>query len=87
MAKPVEFPAQNIVFGKGQKEYLPLPAFKNDGPQGEVVTCWELSKDEIDQIVKTGRVYLMQMSFHQKLQPIWVGTECPLTDEVNAPYN
>lgn len=42
--KPVEFPGVNVVFAKGQPEYMPLPAMKipND-PQGLIITKWQLS--------------------------------------------
>ena len=41
--KPTNFPEANTVFAKDQPEYQPLPAFKADTPEGEVVTCWKLS--------------------------------------------
>lgn len=44
--KPIEFPEQNVVFAKDQPEYLPLPAFRNSGGMGEVVSCWKLSWSE-----------------------------------------
>ena len=67
--KPIEFEEQNTVFGEGQKEYLPLPAFLDDSPYGYVVSCWKLSIKERIQVLIYGRVWLSQMCFHKPLQP------------------
>lgn len=65
---PIEFPGHNIVFAKDQPEYQPLPAMIM--PDGQVITCWELTKEEIEQISSTGKLYLSQLTFNQPLQPI-----------------
>lgn len=67
--KPVEFKEQNAVFGEGQKEYLPLPAYLDEGPYGHVVSCWKLSIKERLRVLLYGRVWLSQMCFHKPLQP------------------
>lgn len=67
--KPVEFKEQNTVFGEGQKEYLPLPAYLDGGPYGHVVSCWKLSIKERLLVLLYGRVWLSQMCFHKPLQP------------------
>lgn len=66
--KPKEFKGQNVVFGEGQPEYLPLPALRM--PDGEVITCWELTDEEISDIVKNKCFYLSQLTFNGSLQPI-----------------
>jgi hypothetical protein len=70
---PVTFKGQNIVFGENQAEYQPLPALKvpND-PQGSVITCWELSPEEIEEVKLTGKIYLNQLTFNQALQPVLI---------------
>ena len=70
--KPVEFKHQNIVFAKDQPEYLPLPALRIDGPNGEVVSCWKLTFKERFKIVFTGRVWLSLMSFNKPLTPSFI---------------
>lgn len=87
MAKPISFPQQNTIFGKGQEEYQPLPAFRSEHPHGHVVTCWELDEQELAEVARTGRIYLTQMTFKQALQPVRIDAECPLVDEINAPHN
>ena len=78
--KPVEFPGHNVVFAKDQPEYLPLPALRVPGPEGEVITCWELSDEELEEIKRTKRIYLSQWTFNNPLQPIRMTTE--LSDNI-----
>lgn len=74
--KPTEFEEQNVVFAKDQPEYQPLPAHKalND-TRGTVVSCWELSPEEIELINQTGKVYVSQLTFNQPLQPLFVAVD------------
>jgi hypothetical protein len=66
--KPTSFPGQNVIFGKDQPEYSPLPALRL--PDGEVITCWELTDADLETIQSTKRIYLSQLTFNQSLQPI-----------------
>lgn len=66
--KPIEFKGQNVVFAKDQPEYLPLPALRM--PDGEVITCWQISDDEMERIRQNGCIYLSQLTFNGPLQPI-----------------
>ncbi len=67
---PKEFPEQNILFGADQPEYLPLPAYRNE--QGDVITCWELSKEEVETLVETKCIFLSLKTFNQPLQPVFI---------------
>lgn len=73
--KPVEFKEQNIVYAKDQPEYLPLPAFKNDSPQGEVVSCWHLSLKERLRLLFTGKLWVCLLSFNNPLTPSFFTTK------------
>ncbi len=66
--KPIEFPGHNVVMGKNQPEYLPLPALKM--PDGEVITCWELTDEELEKVKESHRIYLSQLTFNRPLQPV-----------------
>lgn len=66
--KPIPFKGQNVVFGENQPEYLPLPALKM--PDGEVITCWEFTDEEIEDIVQNKCIYLKQFTFNNPLQPL-----------------
>lgn len=67
--KPIEFKEQNIVFAKDQPEYQPLPAFKNESDQGEVISCWELTFKERIKILFTGKLWVCLLSFNRPLTP------------------
>lgn len=68
--KPVEFKGQNVVFGQDQPEYQPLPALRM--PDGEVITCWEMTDEQLQEVIRTKRVYLKQLTFNGPLQPVMV---------------
>ena len=70
--KPIEFKEQNVVFAKDQPEYNPLPAFKADTPQGEVISCYKLSFVERLQILFTGKLWVSLMSFNKPLTPQFI---------------
>ena len=71
--KPVEFTEQNVVFAKGQPEYLPLPAHRT--PNGAVTSCWELTAEEREEVARTGKIYLTCLTFNRPLQPVHMATE------------
>ena len=73
--KPIEFKGFNVVYGKDQPEYNPLPAFRDENDlQGTVVTCWRMSWRERIKVLFLGRVYMSQLTFKKPLQPQYVTT-------------
>lgn len=64
--KPIEFKGQNVIFGANQPEYLPLPAMLLPGIEGEAISCWELTTEEVHQIVSTHKIYISQLCFTHK---------------------
>ncbi len=72
--KPIEFEGYNVVFGEGQKEYLPLPA-KRCKETGAIITCWKMSFSERVKVLLFGVVYLRVMTFGEPLQPLNMSTE------------
>ena len=71
--KPIEFKEQNIVFAEHQDEYLNLPARKFPG--GETVTCHKMTWKERLHVLWTGKVWSLQLTFNQPLQPIRFETD------------
>lgn len=67
--KPINFKEQNIVYAENQPEYLPLPAFKNNSDQGEVISCWKLTFYERLKIFLTGKLYVELLTFNKPLTP------------------
>lgn len=72
--KPIKFKGQNVVYAENQPEYLPLPALQLKDESGTVITCWELSSDELEEIKLTGKIYLSMFTFNQPLQPVMIST-------------
>lgn len=68
--EPIKFDGVNVVYGENQPEYMPLPAHRNDN--GDVMTCWKLTDEEIQQVVKNGCIWVGQLTFNQPLQPMRV---------------
>lgn len=67
---PIEFPEANVVFGKHQPEVNPLPAMKTE--DGDVITCWELTPEELEVVKQTGKVWLFVKTHNQFLQPLYM---------------
>jgi hypothetical protein len=65
---PIDLPGRNVIFAEHQPEYQSLPAIKLS--DGEVITCWQLSDDEIRQLVQTKKLFISQLTFNTPLQPI-----------------
>lgn len=67
MAKPTEFFGQNTVIKPHPNDIgkvLPLPVYANK--QGLVVSCWELTPEEIAEVSRTGKVFLQM---HGRVTP------------------
>jgi hypothetical protein len=66
---PVSFPENNFVFTKPQgmtdEQCSDLPVWRGNVPVDEagtmfpaIISCWQLSKEDIEEIQKTGRIWL-----------------------------
>jgi hypothetical protein len=67
--KPIEFKEVNKTFAKDQPEYQPLPCFHKDSPEGDVVSCWQLSDEELEKVNQTKVIWLSLWSFNKPLTP------------------
>lgn len=72
---PIHFKEVNVEFAKDQPEYNTLPAFINDSPKGEVITCWRLSFKERLYILFNGNVWLSLMTFNSPLTPSYMSVK------------
>lgn len=76
--KPINFDGADILFGENQPEYMPLPAKRGNWPKGgEIHTCWELSPEELEEIQKTGVIWVSILTLRQPLQPVSLSTKKP----------
>ena len=73
--KPVEFPEHNAVLAKDQPQYHPLPVYRDQF--GLVVSCWKLTRWERIKLLFSGRIWLMQLTFNEPLQPQLPQLESP----------
>ena len=80
MAFPADFPESNNVLGApgdmGIEECEPLSvahAFQDNHPL--VISCWKLTREELDEVNRTGRVWLG--IFGQTMPPAWVSGQRP----------
>lgn len=76
--EPMNFNGVNVVYGASQTEYQPLPAERRGKPQiGEILTCWQLSPDEIKKVQETGYIWLDILTFNNPLLPVLLTVEKP----------
>ncbi len=76
--RPADQPHSQLLTAPG---CLPLPAVLvtySDGVQA-VVTAWELSEQEVADVVKSGRIWLEVRGITQP--PVVLSTRCPYGDD------
>jgi hypothetical protein len=80
MGTSVKFDGTNVVMKapEGAENVVDVHAFTNNVC---CVTCWELTPDEIEEIVKTKRCYV-SVFFGGGMPPIFVGDEAAVRDIV-----
>lgn len=73
MGNPVNFDGVNVVLraGKGDENVQDMGAFRN---HAACVSCWELDEEELDEIRRTGRVFLSVLMGGSQ-PPVAVGSE------------
>jgi hypothetical protein len=70
--------SEMVTYAQNQPEYIPLPAWKQDGPEGLRVTRWKLSWKERFDILLTGSIWIRILTFNNPLQPILPESKCPI---------
>jgi len=59
-----------IVLGKDQPEYIPLPAMFVDSPERPMITRWQLSEEERKMIAAGANIILQQLTFGHPFSPV-----------------
>lgn len=59
-----------IVLGKDQPEYVPLPAVYLESNMRPMVTRWRLTEEERQAVRDGADVILTQLTFHNPFQPV-----------------
>jgi hypothetical protein len=74
---PVQFPESNAVLAREQSEYEPLPVHLFAGEEGRMAMCFRLSPAEIAEIARTRTLWVQQLTFGRRFQPIALSTQRP----------
>jgi hypothetical protein len=86
--KSVDFPQRNVIVAEHQEQYENLYAHVETRLQETPVTaCFELDDDEIEEIVRTRKLWYQCWTFGQPFQPILLSTKNPLPDGGNTETN
>lgn len=86
---PVDFPARNFVYQKPEgwtdEQCSDLPVWKGNAPIDDngntaptIISCWKLSKEDLEEIQKTGEIWLSISS--TGMPPVSLFTENPFTN-------
>jgi hypothetical protein len=75
--EPIKFKESNITFAENQKEYKDLPAYKDNGIEGIIISCWKMNFKERIIILFTGKIWLWLWSFNKPLTPSLLETKNP----------
>jgi hypothetical protein len=63
----IPFPGANIKIGADQTDtYNVLHAMLIPGPEGELIICFELSDEDIAEIVKSRKIYYHRLTFDNR---------------------
>lgn len=71
-----------VVLGKNQPQYRPLPAVYLDTVSCAMVTRWRLSEEEREAISRGADVVLQQLTFRNPFQPVNMQIVMPDQDPV-----
>lgn len=78
-----------VVLGKDQPQYIPLPAIYLDRPDCPMITRWQLTEEEREMIAQGADIILQQLTFQHPFQPVNLqvvmpGTFPELVEDVSA---
>ena len=63
-----EFQDKEVVYAKGQPEYMPLPTLRNQ--EGVVMSRWKLTDGERAAVAMGADIMLSCLTYNQPLQPV-----------------
>lgn len=59
-----------IILGRKQPQYIPLPAVYLDTPSRPMITRWRLSDEQREAVANGADVILQQLTFGEDFQPV-----------------
>jgi hypothetical protein len=75
---PVQFPEANATLARDQGEYEPMSIYAFGDAEGRVACCFRLSPAELEEIQRTRTLWVQQLTFGRRFQPIGLSTQRPL---------
>lgn len=79
---PIKFPEQTHVLAENQPEYEPLPVHIDQNDTAVPMTaCFVLTDEEVEEIVKTRKLWHTQLTFGNAFQPVTLSTQSPFTKQ------
>jgi hypothetical protein len=81
---PTSFAESNLVLDKpadkGRDECEPLCVWRGDSVEGIplVISCWKLTREELEEITRTGRLYLTV--YGRTMPPVALAVGTPFTE-------
>lgn len=71
-----DFPGATLKIGKGQEDtYHTIHALPVEGPQGEILAIYNLTDEEVEQIVRDKKLYYSRWTFGEKFQPMQISAQ------------
>lgn len=78
--QPIPFEKQNVVIAKDQHPYLPLPGQMFGDAQGTLLTSWEVTDEDLEEIIRTRRVWVTTLTMGHPLQPFRLSSDEPVLE-------
>lgn len=75
--RSLNFTNANIKIGGRQNEYNTVHAQLLDDKKGEVIMIFELTDEEVAEIVRTKKIVYSRLTFNQPYQPMRIMTSWP----------
>ena len=79
---PTAFDEENVVLDSPVSipGVVPLSAWVGEAEEGQhlVISCWKPSREELEEIQRTGRVWLTVLG--SMMPPVHLGSESPFTE-------
>ena len=85
--KALEFKEQNLVYAKGQPQYLPLPCHRQ--ADGTATFGFELDFTELIKITRSKEIHLTILAFFTPIQPMRISINkpaLPITEQLEFMY-
>ena len=81
--RSVDFPEANLPLAKDQPQYNTLYVHVDFcRPEKQMISCYELTEEEIADIVKNKKIWHTQMTFGNAYQPVGITTKNPFIEPI-----